>query len=598
MAPNTLMTELLRSPVAQRPAPPALSTSTGHTGFQDYLDTIRAPQNIPTPPTGDPGPPRPRLPDNPSAAAIDDDSSKPTRPSVESKDRKPEVTRTGKKTESKSDTETTTSSETQPATSTTDPNSQNKLSGAQSATIEIASVITPTTQNVTPDMSVGTEPSTDATEGVSLNHRESKSESNASRGALTDLVKAINLTPGKATNEPAVPTIPDLESVDSEAKGVDVRRNIRDVGTETNDRKNDKLTDATATATGTKSAQQSTRAVSQQIAHTTPAISRQNGEVKSTRKQAATTDEIQTDPRTSATSQKVKINEAHRADQESNAAANKQANAEVQTAATSTQSRKDSDSSVTSLESVGRPADIKVQNASGDGAAANIGKFLAHEGDASNKTQAASSTNGFINAVTAASSRQTGRIDGHVSHASTTVANLLTSGTADAEPIASTAQLLRAAGRDGHHQATLKLDPPELGQLRIDIRMHEAGMTLRVDAESAAAAKLIESRLPELKDALSVHGIRVDRSEVIVRNADTANDSASHRDSRGSQGDLNQQSHQQNSWFDERPSDSWRDQRDWSPSSMTDNVAAAAAEASRRIEESDGSLLGSVNLVA
>ncbi|MBI5763869.1 MAG: flagellar hook-length control protein FliK [Planctomycetes bacterium] len=599
MAPNTLMTELLRSPVAQRPAPPAISASTPRSGFQDYLDTIRAPQNIPTPPTGDPGPPRPRLPENPSAAAIDDDSSKPTRPSVESKDRKPDVTRSGKKSESKADTESSTSAESKAPPSTTDATSPGKSGETQPAANGGAPVIASASQFISPDNTVGTESSTEATGDVSSDHREGNVQSKATRGGLTDLVKALNLTPGKATDEPAVPMIPVLESVDDEAKNVfDAQRGNRNVGAKSNGRASDNATDESAASTDTKSERAAGQAIAQNAAHAAPSISRSTSELKSTRRQSVTNEEFQTDPRASATSQKVKINEAHRSEQESNAAANKQSDAQAHAAATSSQSRSDSGSSVLSLESVVNPADIKVANAVGDGAAATIGKFLAQEGDASTKTQSTPPTHGSISAVTTNSSRNADRVSSHATHPSTTVANLLTSGTTDADPIASTAQLLRAAGRDGHHQATLKLDPPELGQLRIDIRMREAGMTLRVDAENAAAAKLIESRLPELKDALSVHGIRVERSEIIVRNTDTGNDSTSQRDSRESQGDLNQQTHQQSSWFDERPSDSWRDQREWSPSHSTDNIAAAAAEASRRIEDSDVSLFGSVNLVA
>ncbi len=599
MAPNTLMTELLRSPVAQRLAPPAISTSTGRTGFQDYLDSLRTPQEIPTPPTGDPGPPRPRLPDNPTADAIDDDSSKAMRPSLEPKDRKPEVTRTGKKTESKSDTEASTSSESQASAPSTNSDTQSKSNAAQTATIENAPVVVPAAQINAPDKPVAVDSSTEAAESVSLDQREGRVESNATRGGLTNLIKALNLTPAKNSQNPAAPAIPTTETVDAEAVGADTsRKTERNARAEQNSEATDDVAEQSATSTDARTERTSAAAISQKAAHAAPTAPRPTGELKTTRNQSENSDTIQADPRASTTSQKVKINEAHRADQESNSAANNQSDAESRTVSKTTQSRYEAGSSVASLESVGKVVDVKVLNAAGDGAAANIGKFLTQAGDASAKTQSTPSTNGSISAVTTTASRQTERVAPQATHASTTVANLLNAGTTDADPIASTAQLLRAAGRDGHHQATLKLDPPELGQLRIDIRMHEAGMTLRVDAENAAAAKLIEARLPELKDALSVHGIRVERSEIIVRTTETGNDTTSHRDSRDSQGDLSQQTHQQRSWFDERPSDSWRDHREWSPSHSTDNIAAAAAEASRRVEESDVSLAGSVNLVA
>lgn len=599
MAPNTLMTELLRSPVAQRLAPPAISTSSGRTGFQDYLDSLRTPQEIPTPPTGDPGPPRPRLPENPTADAIDDDSSKATRPSVEPKDRKPEVTRSGKKTESKTDTEASTSSESQASAPSTNTDSQNNLNTAQTATIENAPIFVPVAQINAPEKPVGVESSTEAAESVSLDQREGVVESNATRGGLTNLIKALNLTPTKNSQNPAAPAIPTAATVDAEAAGADrSRKTERNARAEQNNEATGEVAEKSASSTDAKSERTTAASISQKAAHTAPTAPRPTGELKATRKQSENSDTIQADPRASTASQKVKINEANRAEQESNSAANIQSDAESRTASKSTHSRNEAGSSVSSLDSVGKVADIKVLNAAGDGAAANIGKFLTQAGDASTKAESTSSTNSSISAVTITASRQTERVAPQTTLASTTVANLLNAGTTDADPIASTAQLLRAAGRDGHHQATLKLDPPELGQLRINIRMQEAGMTLRVDAENAAAAKLIETRLPELKDALSVHGIRVERSEIIVRTMDTGNDSTSHRDSRESHGDLNQQTHQQNSWFDERPSDSWRDQREWSPSHLTDNIATAAAEASRRVEESGVSLLGSVNLVA
>ncbi len=63
----------------------------------------------------------------------------------------------------------------------------------------------------------------------------------------------------------------------------------------------------------------------------------------------------------------------------------------------------------------------------------------------------------------------------------------------------------------------MQLDPPELGQLKLQIQMRQQGLILRVEAQTQVVAKMIESRLVELSDALGVHGIRVDRAEVTVR---------------------------------------------------------------------------------
>jgi flagellar hook-length control protein FliK len=80
-----------------------------------------------------------------------------------------------------------------------------------------------------------------------------------------------------------------------------------------------------------------------------------------------------------------------------------------------------------------------------------------------------------------------------------------------------TARLLSASSANGRFHVTLKLEPPELGQLRVQVRMVQHAMTLQVDAESQAVARLIESRLSDLRSALASQGIRMDRTEVVVR---------------------------------------------------------------------------------
>jgi len=79
------------------------------------------------------------------------------------------------------------------------------------------------------------------------------------------------------------------------------------------------------------------------------------------------------------------------------------------------------------------------------------------------------------------------------------------------------ARLLAASGNGGWWHTTLQLDPPSLGRMTLEIRMHQEAMTLRVSAEAASVGRLVESRMDELRDALAVHGIRVDRAEVVVR---------------------------------------------------------------------------------
>lgn len=63
----------------------------------------------------------------------------------------------------------------------------------------------------------------------------------------------------------------------------------------------------------------------------------------------------------------------------------------------------------------------------------------------------------------------------------------------------------------------LQLDPPDLGQLRIEVRMNQDALTLRVQTETAAVKGLIEERMGELKAAMHQQGIRVDRVDVDVK---------------------------------------------------------------------------------
>ncbi len=63
----------------------------------------------------------------------------------------------------------------------------------------------------------------------------------------------------------------------------------------------------------------------------------------------------------------------------------------------------------------------------------------------------------------------------------------------------------------------MQLEPPELGQLRVQVRVQQHAMTLQVDAESSSVARLITSRMAELREALASHGIRVERADVVVK---------------------------------------------------------------------------------
>ncbi len=81
--------------------------------------------------------------------------------------------------------------------------------------------------------------------------------------------------------------------------------------------------------------------------------------------------------------------------------------------------------------------------------------------------------------------------------------------------------LVSQNGRAG--EATLKLKPPELGELRIQLRQQEGRVVVRVLAPSEAVAAQLQEAQPELREQLAASGLRLDRLE--VEHNDPAEDS-------------------------------------------------------------------------
>ena len=87
----------------------------------------------------------------------------------------------------------------------------------------------------------------------------------------------------------------------------------------------------------------------------------------------------------------------------------------------------------------------------------------------------------------------------------------------------------------------LRLSPPDLGSLKIDIKVAKGEMTARVEADSPSARNLILDNLPALRDRLAQHDIKVQRFDVDLMD-------------RSGGGVPNQSSQQQNpSWQDAAP---------------------------------------------
>jgi len=87
----------------------------------------------------------------------------------------------------------------------------------------------------------------------------------------------------------------------------------------------------------------------------------------------------------------------------------------------------------------------------------------------------------------------------------------------ESRSISELARVVRSNIGPRHSTMILRLDPPELGQLRIDVRMHDQMLTLRLEAHTPAGHEALQSRLSELRGALERQGIQLNQVEVELR---------------------------------------------------------------------------------
>lgn len=73
-----------------------------------------------------------------------------------------------------------------------------------------------------------------------------------------------------------------------------------------------------------------------------------------------------------------------------------------------------------------------------------------------------------------------------------------------------------AQDRDG--EVRLRLSPPELGALRLEIKVQDGVMTARMEAESPDAKALLIDNLPALRERLAEQGIRVEQFDIDLMN--------------------------------------------------------------------------------
>jgi flagellar hook-length control protein FliK len=74
-----------------------------------------------------------------------------------------------------------------------------------------------------------------------------------------------------------------------------------------------------------------------------------------------------------------------------------------------------------------------------------------------------------------------------------------------------------AIGEDGG-QIRLRLSPPELGSLRLEVTLRDGVMTARLEAETVAAHTVLSESLPQLRERLAEQGIQVERFDIDLMN--------------------------------------------------------------------------------
>lgn len=76
------------------------------------------------------------------------------------------------------------------------------------------------------------------------------------------------------------------------------------------------------------------------------------------------------------------------------------------------------------------------------------------------------------------------------------------------------ADTVRSAVLRGDSEVRLVLNPPELGQVEVNIATHEGGLRIRLEASNSGARDLMERSLPALQQALEARELRVERLTV------------------------------------------------------------------------------------
>jgi len=78
-----------------------------------------------------------------------------------------------------------------------------------------------------------------------------------------------------------------------------------------------------------------------------------------------------------------------------------------------------------------------------------------------------------------------------------------------------------AAAQERDGEIRIRLSPPELGSLRLDVRIQDGVMVARLQTETDAARTTIIDNLPALRERLSDQGVRIERFDVDLMHRQT-----------------------------------------------------------------------------
>jgi len=107
-----------------------------------------------------------------------------------------------------------------------------------------------------------------------------------------------------------------------------------------------------------------------------------------------------------------------------------------------------------------------------------------------------------------------------------------------------------SAGSDG--KMSFRLDPPQLGRLAVMLQQGEAGLSVRLDAETAEATQIISQAQPRLMEDLRQQGVRIADASVGTQTGQHQNQSQ-HQNQQQNQGHQGQNLAQANSGQQDQP---------------------------------------------